>query len=521
MSTNLSQTTTQRQVLQQRLILTQELQLFLKLIQMTTLELKDYLEEQLIENPTLEETEEPPEKNENGSTEEGMDLGINGDTRLFGNDNGDMPHYSSRQYMDDGEEETSWENRISSPDSLIEHLKWQLEVSDFSTEEKKIGSIIIGNTNEDGYLEINIEEIAGLYLHGDNNREEETEEGATTEPAKLRNDPDTGMAYEELIPTIKDLLYRIQTTFDPTGTCSRDLKECLKIQLFDLGYSENSIEFKLIDSHLEDFDSKDYFEIAESLGCTADEVREAFLLISTLEPKPGRPYYEKDPEKYIIPDFFVYKVGNEFQIQLNRDFPKVRISNYYRSLLKKEKSLPPEARQFIKEKIEAAQRIIKCMDEREAAVKKIISKIVDVQRDYFDHGKDYIKPLILKDVAQSVGVHESTVSRITSRRYIQTPQGTIELKSLFSRKIETSHGKEVSFERVKSMIKEIIAEEMPESPYSDEDISKILERRNVIVARRTVAKYRKTLKIPSSSARAAQKGKKKNEVNSNYKTHQQ
>jgi RNA polymerase sigma-54 factor len=154
---------------------------------------------------------------------------------------------------------------------------------------------------------------------------------------------------------------------------------------------------------------------------------------------------------------------------------------------------------------------MKCLDEREAAVKKIIAKIVEVQKDFFEHGKDYIKPLILKDVAQSVGVHESTVSRVTSRRYIQTPQGTIELKALFSRKIETSHGKEVSFERVKSMIREIVAEELPESPYSDEDISKILERRNVIVARRTVAKYRKTLKIPSSSTRAAQKGKKRNE----------
>lgn len=519
MSANLSQTTSQRQVLQHRLILTQELQLFLKLIQMTTLELKDYLAEQLIENPTLEEEEEPREKNENGSSEEVTEFGIAADNRLFGSDNGDMPHYSSRQYTDDSEEESAWENRISSPDSLIEHLKWQLEVSDFTAEEKQIGSIIIGNTNEDGYLELNIEEIAGLYLHRDHSREEGKDE-SPTEPVREKNDSVPEKSYEELVSTIEDVLHRIQTGFDPTGICSRDLKECLKIQLLDLGYIEDSTEFKLVDGHLEEFENKDFFDIAENLGCTAEEIKEAFLLISTLEPKPGRPYYEKDLEKYVTPDFYVYKVGNEFQIQLNRDFPRVRISNYYRNLLKKEKSLLPDARQFLKEKIEAAQRIIKCMDEREAAVKKIISKIVDVQKDYFEHGKDYIKPLILKDVAQAVGVHESTVSRITSRRYIQTPQGTIELKSLFSRKIETSHGKEVSFERVKSMIKEIVAEEMSESPYSDEDISKILERRNVIVARRTVAKYRKTLKIPSSSTRAAQKGKKRNEVNGDNKTHQ-
>ena len=254
--------------------------------------------------------------------------------------------------------------------------------------------------------------------------------------------------------------------------------------------------------------------MAGELGCTPEEVKEALSVITSLEPRPGRPFFQKDTEKYIVPDFYVYKIGNELQIQLNRDFPKVRISSYYRALLKKEKTLPPEAKQFIKEKIEAAQRIMKCLDEREAAVKKIISKIVEVQKDFFEHGKDYIKPLILKDVAQSVGVHESTVSRITSRRYIQTPQGTIELKSLFSRKIETSHGKEISYEKVKAMIRDIVAEELPESPYSDEDISKILERKNVKVARRTVAKYRKALKIPSSSARAGAR-KKRDESNGN------
>ena len=519
MSTNLSQTTSQRQVLQQRLILTQELQLFLKLIQMTTLELKDYLEEQLIENPTLEETEEAKEKSENSPSEEVIDFGIAGDSRLFGGENSDMPHYSSRQYMDDGEEESAWENRISSPDSLAEHLTWQLEVSDFTPEEKQIGSIIIGNTNEDGYLEVDVEGIGKLYLNGPEQASPDEDSGLET--VNNLPDDDSPKPDEELLRKIEDVLTRIQTTFDPTGTCSRDLRECLRIQALDLGYSEDCIIIKLIKDHLEDLDGKDFFEIAEGLGCSAEDVKEALTVISTLEPKPGRPYFEKDPEKYIVPDFYVYKVGNELQVQLNRDFPKVRISSYYRNLLKKEKTLPPEAKLFLKEKIEAAQRIMKCLDEREAAVKKIIAKIVDVQRDFFEHGKDYIKPLILKDVAQSVGVHESTVSRITSRRYIQTPQGTIELKSLFSRKIETSHGKEVSFERVKSMIREIVAEELPESPYSDEDISKILERRNVIVARRTVAKYRKTLKIPSSSARAAQKGKKRNESKSNDETYKQ
>lgn len=508
MSTNLSQTTSQRQVLQQRLILTQELQLFLKLIQMTTLELKDYLEEQLIENPTLEENEEPPDKSESPSSEEEFDLGSLGTERLLGGGDDDMPHYSSRELDATGEDEQPWESRVTSADSLNDHLRWQLEVSDLTPWEKEIASVIIGNTNEDGYLEIDVDEILELYLQ---------EHGALSgAPANNGDGPGEAALDEgELRREIEEILHIIQTTFDPTGTCARSLKECLRIQALDLGYKEDGLEIRIIDGYLEELEDADVSKLAGELGCTPAEVKDALAVISSLEPRPGRPFYKKDTEKYIVPDFYVYKIGNELQVQLNRDFPKVRISSYYRSLLKKEKSLPPEARQFIKEKIEAAQRIMKCLDEREAAVKKIISKIVDVQRDFFEHGKDYIKPLILKDVAQSVGVHESTVSRITSRRYIQTPQGTIELKSLFSRKIETSHGKEVSFERVKSMIREIVAEELPDSPYSDEDISKILERKNVKVARRTVAKYRKALKIPSSSARSGA-GKKRDESNGNY-----
>lgn len=511
MSTNLSQTTSQRQVLQQRLILTQELQLFLKLIQMTTLELKDYLEEQLIENPTLEENEEPPDKSESSSSEEEFDLGSLGAERLLGGGDDDMPHYSSRELDAGGEDEQPWESRVTSADSLNDHLKWQLEVSDLTPMEKEMASVIIGNTNEDGYLEIDVDEILELYLQehgalsaapGDNGNGAGEAAHAALDEGELRRE-------------IEEILIIVQTTFDPTGTCSRNLKECLRIQALDLGYKEDGLEVRIIDGYLEELENTDIPKMAGELGCTPAEVKDALSVISSLEPRPGRPFYKKDTEKYIVPDFYVYKIGNELQVQLNRDFPKVRISSYYRSLLKKEKSLPPEAKQFIKEKIEAAQRIMKCLDEREAAVKKIISKIVDVQRDFFEHGRDYIKPLILKDVAQSVGVHESTVSRITSRRYIQTPQGTIELKSLFSRKIETSHGKEVSFERVKSMIREIVAEELPDSPYSDEDISKILERKNVKVARRTVAKYRKALKIPSSSARAGA-GKKRDESNGNY-----
>jgi len=505
MSINLSQTTSQRQVLQQRLILTQELQLFLKMIQMTTLELKDYLEEQLIENPTLEESEVQEEKGEDSSTEEDFSFDTFEDGRLLKNRDDDIPHYMSREFIDDSNEDTTWENRVSSADSLIDHLRWQLKVSNFTEGEKQIADIIIGNTNEDGYLEADLTEIERNVL---------AEKIPLEDVEPFNQDASCG-------EKIYQVLHMIQSSFDPTGVCARDLKECLRIQALDMGYKESDLVIKLIDRYLEELENKEISDIALELSCKDAEAEEAITVISTLEPRPGRPFFNKDTEKYIVPDFFVYKVGNELQIQLNRDFPKVRISAYYRNLIKKEKTLPPEAKQFIREKLEGAKRIIKCLDEREEAVKKIITKIVEVQKDFFEHGRNYIKPLILKDVAQSVGVHESTVSRITSKRYMETPQGVIALKSLFSRKIETSHGKEISFEKVKSIITGIVSGEIPESPYSDEDISKILQRRNIKVARRTVAKYRKILKIPSSSARASQHRKLKNESNGNHKTYKQ
>ncbi len=462
---------------------------------MNTLELKDYLEEQLIENPTLEESQETNEKTEDSSDND-IDLSKIGDDRIFGNQDNDVPHYSSREFFDDSQEETPWENRISSSESLIDHLKWQLKMSDFSEQEKEIASIIIGNTNEDGYLETNIEEIVSIYIN-------ENSDGSSLD------------SKETLVDIAGEILQDIQLSFDPTGVCSRNLKECLRIQALDLGYPEDGPVIGIIDNHFEELNENDLTNIMDVIQDSTQEIQEAMSVISSLEPRPGRPFFAKDSEKYIVPDYYVYNVGDELQIQLNRDFPKVRISNYYKNLIKKEKTLPREAKKFIKEKLEAAQRIMKCLDEREQTVRKILSKIVEIQSEFFEHGREYIKPLILKDIAQSVGVHESTVSRITSRRYIQTPQGTIELKSLFSRRIESSQGKDISFENVKSIMKNIISSEMPESPYSDEDISKMFERRNIKVARRTVAKYRKILKIPSSSVRSRQYKENKNESNGN------
>lgn len=466
-------------VQQHKLILTQELQLFLKLIQMNTLELKDYLEEQLLENPTLEESQEKSENDTEEKTEEDIDSML-ADTLKSQNNSDDFPH--SKDVFAEADDNNPWENLLTKADSLLEHLRWQLKMSDFSEKEKEIGSSIIGNINEDGYLETEINDIAANLAETKGNVSYQAGHNVTQDE-------------------VKNVLKKIQTNFDPVGIGARSLTECLKMQAYDLGYTDNCPIVKVIENHLEALGDNDYEIISKNLEINIEEIKEIEHIISSFEPKPGRPYYTRDTDKYITPDFYIYRVGNEFQIQPNKSFPRIRISMYYRNLIRKHKTLNDETKIYLKEKIESAKRILKCLEERETTVRKVMNEIVRVQRDFFEYGKDYIKPLRLKDVAEVVGVHESTVSRITSKRYVQCPQGVIELKSLFSRGVETNGGKQMSLERVKSMIKEIVENESDSCPFSDEDISKILGRKNVKVARRTVAKYRKLLGIPTSSKR--------------------
>lgn len=456
-------------VQKQKLILTQHLRLFLSLVQMNTVELREYLEEQLIENPALEEDpgssleaekEDPGESllNELGPTEDGYPV--------------------PEEFSAEISEETTWENQIPNQNSLFEHLHWQLSMTDFSELQKQIASLIIGNINEDGYLEIELEEIAGL-LDAEDSPEAD------------------GDRMEEIIRVAE----KIRTTFDPIGVGSRSLSECLVAQALDLGYERESPLVRAVEGHIDDLGIKDYEKICADLDISREEILEIEAVITSLEPKPGRPYYTKDATRNIVPDFYVYKVGDNLQMQSNRSFPKLRISSYCKKILSDRANLTGETTDYLREKIERAQRIVRCIEERETTIRKVMEKIVDEQREFFDHGSAHIKPLKLKDVADTVGIHESTVSRITSRKYIQCPQGVIELKKLFSRGVRSSNGQKVSLEKIKSMIREIVDEEPARCAFSDEDISRILSMKNIKVARRTVAKYRKILGIPSSSKR--------------------
>ena len=453
----------------QKLILTQHLRLFLSLVQMNTVELREYLEEQLIENPALEEDLNSSSETEKEDPGESL-LNELGPTET------DYP--APEEFSAEISEETTWENQIPNQDSLFEHLHWQLSMTDFSERQKQIASLIIGNINEDGYLEIELEEIARLLY------------------AEGSSEADGGRMAE-----ITRVAENIRTTFDPIGVGSRSLPECLAAQALDLGYERESALVRLVENHIDDLGRKDYDKICAELDISREEILEIEAVITSLEPKPGRPYYTKDATRNIVPDFYVYKVGDNLQMQSNRSFPKLRISSYCRKILADRTNLTGETTDYLREKIEVAQRIVRCIEERETTIRKVMEKIVDEQREFFDHGSAHIKPLKLKDVADTVGIHESTVSRITSRKYIQCPQGIVELKKLFSRGVRSSNGQKVSLEKIKSMIREIVDEEPAECAFSDEDISRILSMKNIKVARRTVAKYRKILGIPNSSKR--------------------
>lgn len=503
--TNLTTTTNLKPLQKQKPIPVQDIQFFVKLIQMNTVELNNYIEDQLAENPTLEESNENEKQqsdNEFGETflsDAGSSFNDHRDDLLSifskieeiekvegyltNNYNDELPH-SPDLFTDTAEEETSWESTVSKSQSLYEYINWQLDVSDLTGHERKIARLIIGNINEDGYLETSIDDLIIGYITSQVIRKDQ--KGASDHITK-----------EDIL----SVLNKIQTTFDPTGIGSTSLEECLKIQARQLGYTDTSPMIRIIDEHLEELSREQYEKVSESLSVEVTEIKKLHKVISSLESKPGRPFYAKDAQKSIVPEFFLYKIKDDFQIQFNKTFPKLRISSYYRNLLRDQKDLNPDTQRYIKEKLEGARRFLKCFEERERVLRKVVERITETQKEYFEHEGEHLKPLKLKDVAESAGIHVSTVSRITRNRYIQTPRGIFELKMLFSRGVDTSAGDKVSSEKVKSIIKELISNENPANPFSDNYISEALESRNIKVSRRTVAKYRTVLKIPSSSKR--------------------
>jgi len=466
--------------LSQQLVMTPQLQQAIKLLQLSRMELVDLVQQELEENPVLEEgmdlVEEgdAPEERSEGSEEvpdaesaqkdEAEALGdIDWQTYLEGYNLGS----STADFYEEDEDRPSYENLLTKKTTLADHLVWQLKLSHFDQQERLVGLEIIGNLDDDGYLKASVEEISEA----------------------------TGAAAE----TIESVLNRIQD-FDPPAVACRTLQECLLRQVEQLDMSGSLVEAILRD-HLTELENRKYPAIAKALKVSLDEVFEAAKMIANLNPRPGRGFAQDDVH-YIVPDIFVYKVGDDYVVMLNDEgLPNLRINAFYRQALSGSADVDAKAGEYIQEKMRGAVWLIKSIHQRQRTIYRVTQSIVKFQREFFDKGIAYLKPLVLRDVAEDIEMHESTISRVTTNKYVQTPQGLFELKYFFNSGISTTEGESIASESVKNKIREITSGENPKRPYSDQKMVELLHEHGIDIARRTVTKYREMLGIGSSTER--------------------
>jgi RNA polymerase sigma-54 factor len=485
----------------QQLVMTPQLQQAIKLLQLSRMELVDLVRTEMTENPMLEgadDNDEEPiaagaspaeaadleskpehkeaEKNEEVKGEEGANE-IDWDQYLDQYQLQGHTAPSNRGMAD--EELPGYEATLTRKTDLTDHLVWQLRLSAFTHDEEQVAMLIIGNLDDDGYLKM-------PTVEGEN------EESATRDPL-VRIAFESGMGVE----VAENVLKKVQT-FDPIGVGARDLRECLLIQVRHLNADTPEI-VAIIERHLKHLESKNYAAIAKDLKLSIDEVVKAVRVISRLEPKPGRAHTAEEAQ-YITPDVYVHKMGDRYVTVLNDDgLSKLRISGMYRQALKNGQA--GKAKEYIQEKLRSAVWLIRSIHQRQRTIYKVTESIVKFQRDFLDKGIAYLKPLILRDVAEDIGMHESTVSRVTTNKYVHTPQGIYELKFFFNSAINKTGGDEIASEAVKNHIKRIVVAEDPKHPHSDQKIVEILKGQNIEIARRTVAKYREVLGILPSSKR--------------------
>src|SRR3954449_617768 len=462
----------------QKLILTPSLQQAIKLLPMSTLELADLLTQEMVENPLLEEvpTEElqPAEQQQQQEKPPDQQPAEKADTW----DDADYEYFFG-DYLDDGyrsrtpsevKELPPIENTLSTAASLSDHLMWQLSLQTEDEKLKEIGGAIVGNLDDDGYLVASVEEIAAM---GD-----------------------------WPVSVVERALQHVQT-FDPIGVAARDLQECLWLQIRHLGLEGTPTE-KIVTEHLRLLQNHQVPEIARRLAMTIDDLKEHIEIIRNLDPKPGS-RYNPQQSQYVIPDVYVVKVEDQYVAVLNEDgLPQLRISPTYRRLLDKSAGTVEEnkeTRDYVKDKFRSALWLIKSVDQRQKTIQKVANSIINFQREFLDHGIEYLRPLVLRDVANDIGMHESTVSRVVNNKYMHTPQGVFELKYFFHSGISSSYGDSVSSVTIKQRIRKIIENGDPRKPLSDSKIVSILQKEGLMLARRTIAKYREELKIPTSNQR--------------------
>jgi RNA polymerase sigma-54 factor len=467
--------------LQQKMVLTPSLQQAIRLLQLTRIELQDEVTQEIETNPVLEEatTVEEPEGREEAEKQAEAEETSEVDPMESYAEKIDVEAYF-QDYLETSmkhrggdsaevpEDSPDAERYLSRPESLADHMEWQISLSRLSPAEKQVARTIAGNLNEDGYLMVSLEEIAAA----------------------------AGCSHD-FATNVLGLVQRM----DPVGVAARNVKECLLIQLDEL-YKGESLAATIIRDHFEALGRLSEEQVAQLVGRRTDEVRDAMAVIRHLDPKPGLRY--NNPVNPVIePDVIVEKDGDAYRVRLNDDgMPKLRLSSRYRQMAEST-GTEADAQAYLKEKVRSALWFLKGIEERHRTIYNVACQVVDFQKDFLDKGPAYMKPLILRDVADRVGVHESTVSRVVSNKYMQTPRGILPMKYFFTTGISTLDGADVSAMRVKERIKTLVESESPRSPFSDQRLADILKREGILLARRTVAKYREELNIPTSARRKA------------------
>lgn len=481
--------------LEQRLLLKQSLQLrmtpqlrlAIKILQLSRPELEVMIADELCQNPVLEEaTDVVPERDTEMRTgdletseSEAPDAPVADHEPEAVQEVGqlDIDEYLDRHSGDvhgslgagsdrDDNRDRLFDNARAADDSLADALVDQLSLLAMSDEERRIATVIVNNLDDDGYLACTIDELSFL----------------------------TDASVEQ-VQEAREIVQELE----PPGCGSIDLRECLLVQLRLIGYEPDDYVVAVADRFLKELESQKYDKIARELGTTTAEIVEAHRIIRTLDPRPGRSFGANDT-RYITPDAYIVRIGDEFQVALNDEgIPALQVNSYYRSMIKGRSG--GEATGYLQEKVRAASWLIKSIEQRQRTLRKVVESIVRFQREFLSQGVSALRPMVLKDVAQDIGMHESTISRATSGKYVHTPQGIFELKWFFTSSLHSMNGEDVSSESVRRKILEIVAKEDPKQPWSDQYICEQLAKENIDIARRTVAKYREGLGILPSSKR--------------------
>ena len=483
--------------LSQQLVMTPQLQQAIKLLQLNRLELQTLVSQELQENPVLEEVLEQDEELTAGElsdrtpsddsveatqqeTAELTDAVSEPEPAPAETSDADKFDDIDWQNYLDSNPQTGLEQRVSGDDdrpsleatltgreTLADHLDWQLQLSDFDERERQVAAWVIGNVDEDGYLRATTEELARQSA-----------------------------ADEE---TVERVIEKLQT-FDPTGVCARDLHECLMLQMDACGMDDRLLR-AIVEDHIDLLRKRDFRGLAKATGVTIEEIGVAAREIGQLEPWPGRAFGGDEPV-YITPDIYVYRVGDEFHVLLNEDgLPKLKVSGMYRDVLVRGAKVERDTREYVHEKVRSAMWLIKSIHQRQRTIHRVMESILKYQRDFFEKGVSHLRPLNLRDVADDIGMHESTVSRVTTNKYVHTPQGIYELKYFFNSGVGKFDGDSVASETVKERIRKIIANEDTRRPLSDQRIAEMLKAADINIARRTVTKYREAMNILSSTKR--------------------